>query len=156
MNFSFIVGDKIILLKEFLGLTVGKTYEVGNIIKGDNDVSVVIRNEETKVAIASISLSDFFDVFAPTNFRRTWTDWVTFRTAGNENLCYYKTNGTRVIVKAFGERARSSCFSSDSFNLYKGIQIAYERCHCKYLEKLIQDKTAEYKATKSSLSALTK
>lgn len=155
MSFSFSVGDKVRLAKEFLGLTVGKTYEVGNIYNA-SPVTVVIRNENTKVAIASISLVDFYDVFIPTKFRNKWTDWITFRTEGGTDLCYYKTNGTRVIVKAFGEKSRSSCFSTDRFNLYKGIQIAYERCHLKALKKIIDDSSKEYNATKSYLKTLTK
>lgn len=126
---TIIRNDKVILVKEFGKLKmIGQTFEVANI----TDKAVVIRDERTKVAVAAVDIEEF-DIY----FKKVidgWSDWTVLVAQNGVTMGWYRTNGKKVQVKTNnGERAEATCNKTDEFNLYIGVNMAFNRCHKKFL-----------------------
>lgn len=130
-------GDKIVLKKEYGNLKfVGEMFEVGNI----TDTSIVIRNVKNKVAVASISIDDFYEYFSEVEQAKQWTKWTKF-IVENGKIAFYRTNQKKVQVKidcgTETFKGESCCNTDeDEFNLYYGLNIAYCRCKIKKLQSI--------------------
>lgn len=128
-------NDRVILMKEYDKLkAVGETFEVANV----TDTSVVLRNPMTKVAVGAVDIKDFYNYF--TKEIQKWTDWTVLVINGGQTVGWYRTNGKKVQVKTnAGERAEATCNKTDKFNLYLGVNLAFSRCHKKFLQNLKTD-----------------
>ena len=124
-------GDKFILIKEFNEkLNVGETYEVGNI----TETSVIIRDLNTKIALAAIEIDSFEEYFVKPEQSRKWTPWQNMINRDGDHIGFYRTNHKKVQVRSVeGYRAESSCHSEDVFNLRHGLTLANLRCSEKHL-----------------------
>lgn len=136
-------GNKIRLIKP-LGMiaTVGEIYEIGTI----TDTSLIIRNAKTRVAVTVVKIDEFDDYFVKVE-DKSWSQWEGIGD-GQNLIGFYRTNGKRVQVRAFGVKAESSCYKTDTFNLKVGINLAILRCQIKYGNQLKENaenliKTAE-------------
>lgn len=125
-------NDRVILVKEYDKLkAVGDVFEVANV----TDTSVVLRHPTTKVAVGAVDIKDFFTYFAK-DFQG-WTNWTVMVAQNGAIMGWYRTNGKKVQVKTnSGERAEATCNKTDTFNLYIGVNMAFARCHKKFLQNM--------------------
>ena len=145
---SIMRGDKVVLIKEHAKMKmVGATVEVGNI----TETSVVLRNPITKVAIAAVSIDEFYDYFKhELNNWTSWTELMIIDGIYSQTIGWYRTNYKKVQVKLNnGVRAEATCNKTDQFNLYLGVNLAINRCNRKTLEKLIADTKSQLKEMKT-------
>lgn len=132
--------DKIILTKPLGKLVVGVKYEVGDI----SDRYVIIRNAANKVAMAAVDVDEFDEYFVKSLDKVGWTEWEAIF-IGDNYIGSYRTNRKKVQVRlANGVRAEASCnLKYDSFNLNKGVYLAYYRAsliECKKRTKEAEEK----------------
>lgn len=130
-NFDFVcITDKVRLIQPMGNLTtLGEIYEIGAI----TEEHFVIRDTKNRLAVASVSVNDFYKYFEK-DTKRTWTNWVCLlNDEQTQAIGEYRTNGKKVQVKIGKFRAESSCYTTDIFNLGLGIGIAYCRCFEKVL-----------------------
>lgn len=145
---SIMRGDKVVLVKEHDKMKmVGAIVEVGNV----TETSVVLRNPKTKVAIAAVSIDEFFDYFKPElNNWTVWTELTMTDGIHSEQIGWYRTNHKKVQVKLNnGIRAEATCNKTDQFNLYLGVNLAINRCNKKMLKKTIADTKSQLKKMKA-------
>lgn len=127
-------NDEVTLIKEFENLKkIGETYEVANI----TDTKIVIRDRNSKVALAAVEIENFEKYFKKDNEVNGWTDWIGITDEMNNLAAYYRTNQKRVEVKTVDGKfkGKSSCNKTDMFSLEKGIKLAMARCHKKIAEQ---------------------
>lgn len=127
---SLIKFDKVILVKEFGKMQqIGKEYEVANVL----DESLVLRDAKTKVAIGVVNFNDFNTYFKKVEEFKGWTQWQSVADSTANIVFKYRTNGKKVQVKTFEDKAEVCCnfTHGDEFNLWFGIELAYLRCQQK-------------------------
>ena len=148
-------GDKVVLVKEYDRMKqVGQTFEIGDI----TNQAVVIRTEDTRVAVGAISIDDFENYFVKKeNIVVGWTKWYRLIDTMGNVIGFYRTNFKKVQVKVnhtdgcfVGE---ASCNSNvDEFNLQFGITLAYKRCHNKKLKSFINNCNDTIKALQNEIN----
>ena len=124
-------NDKVVLVKGMNGFKkVGNTYEVANI----TDTKVVLREVDSKVAVGAIEIDAFEAHFQKPEEVSAWTQWEKLVDRTGNIVAHYRTNGKKVQVRTpDGYRADTTCHKADDFNLFFGIQLAYNRCLLKNL-----------------------
>lgn len=123
-------NDDVTLINAFENLKkIGETYEVANI----TDTKIVIRDRNSKVALAAVDIENFEKYFKKNNMVNSWTDWIGITDGMNNLAFYYRTNQKRVEVKTVDAefKGKSSCNKTDKFSLDKGIKLAMARCQKK-------------------------
>ena len=130
-------NDKVVLIKEMGNLhTVGETYEVANI----TDTAVVLRDVNTKIAIAAVNIDDVAKYFDKPENVKTWTPWQRLIDQRGNTIAFYRTNRKKVQVRtADGFRGEATCNKCDEFNLYFGLSLALKRCELKFLKVVRND-----------------
>lgn len=126
-------GDKVVLTK-----TYGKMNQIGNVfeVADFSDKAIVIRDAISRVAIGAIDVNDFPDYFTKKEeVENKWTDWNRMIDPFGNTVGLYRTNYKKVQVRTpNGYKAEASCNTkSDEFNLGFGINLAFIRCHQKFL-----------------------
>jgi hypothetical protein len=130
------IGDKFMLCKEMGSLMVNQTYEIGGFSKNsDNDeMNYIMRSEETKTAVVSITGEELNTYFQPIKQKMKWSDWHTMNTSYC-GIIYFRTNGKKVQVKDTFNKAEACCNKADIFNLHTGLNIALLRLKLKRLRQ---------------------
>lgn len=143
-------NDRVILMKEYDKLkAVGETFEVANV----TNTSVVLRHPVTKVAVGAVDIKDFYNYF--TKEIQGWTDWTVLVINGGQTVGWYRTNGKKVQVKTNdGERAEATCNKTDRFNLYLGVNLAFSRCHKKFLQKVKTEIESQFVSAEHDLKSI--
>lgn len=141
-------GNKIVLIKEFDKLNVGETYEVCNL----TDTYVIVRDVNTKVALAAIDVDSFAEYFSKPEQARKWTPWQSMVNRDGSHIGFYRTNQKKVQVRSNeGYRAESACHATDEFNLRIGLNLASLRCTEKHLVVLEDMYAKSLEAIRSEL-----
>jgi hypothetical protein len=125
------------LCKEMAPLVIGQTYEIGGFTKNSDyskDMNYVMRSEETKTAIITVSLNELNTYFQPIKQKMKWSDWHTMNTAYC-GIVSFRTNGKKVQVKDTFNKAEACCNKADIFNLHTGLNIALLRLKLKRLRQ---------------------
>ena len=124
-------NDKVVLVKGMDGFKkVGESYEVANI----TDTKIVLRDVTSKVAVGAIDIDVFETHFVKEGNVVGWTPWEKLVDRTGNVIAHYRTNGKKVQVRTpDGYRAETTCHNADDFNLFFGIQLAYNRCIMKSL-----------------------
>ena len=127
-----IKNEKVVLIKPMGELaTIGNVYEVANF----TNKTIVLRDEKTKIAMASVGFEEFEEYFAKQEQVKTWTDWHDVADVHANVIGYYKTNGRKVKFKTpDGFKSESTCCKEDDFNLAFGIRLAMARTTLKVLK----------------------
>ena len=130
-------NDKVVLMKEMGNLhTVGEAYEVANI----TDIAVVLRDVNTKIAIAAVNIDDVEKYFEKPENVKAWTPWQRLVDQRGNTIAFYRTNRKKVQVRtADGFRGEATCNKCDEFNLYFGLSLAMKRCELKFLNVVRND-----------------
>ena len=149
---NILKNDKVALIKEYKELqTVGMVYEVANFV----DNLVILRDAKTKVAVGAIELKDFEECFKKVNEiteAKTWTKWTSLNDRNGKKLAFYRTNLKKVQVRIFDDTtAEACCHRDDEFDLYFGIQIAYERAQIKSWNKYVKSIEKDLKDANSEI-----
>lgn len=150
---SIMRGDKVILVKEHDKMKmVGAIVEVGNI----TETFVVLRNPKTKVAIAAVSIDEFYDYFkSELNNWTSWTELMMVDGVHSQTIGWYRTNHKKVQVKLNnGVRAEATCNKTDQFNLYLGVNLAVNRCNKKILKNVITNTENQLEELKTELKEM--
>lgn len=139
---SVVRYDKVILKKE-LGdklRMVGQEFEIANITED----KYLLRDANTKVAIATVNITEFEEYFEEPEKMVEWTPWVAIfdRIDGGIDA-FYRVKGKKVQVRLVKDKKpnekyilkEASCNTMDEFNLFFGIQLAYKRCLIEHLER---------------------
>ena len=159
---NILKNDKVVQTKEYKELkTVGTAYEVANFV----DNFVILRDAKTKVAVGAIELKDFEECFKKLDEAvkaKTWTKWKSLVDRNGNEFAFYRTNFKKVQVRIFDDTtAEACCHRDDEFDLYFGIQVAYERAQIKSckryiesIEKDLKDATSELHIHKSNIKKL--
>ena len=142
-------NEKVVLIKPMGNLnSIGNVYEVANF----TDKKVVLRDERTKIAVASVALDEFETYFAKKESMNVWTDWHDIVDGSERVLGFYKTNGKKVKFKLpDGTKSEATCNKDDDFNLAFGIRLAYERCMIKFWKQWKSDFEEEIKAIEEEM-----
>ena len=124
-------NDKVVLVKGMNGFKkVGESYEVANI----TETKVVLRDVTSKVAVGAVEIDSFEAHFAKPEEVTGWLQWENLVDRTGNVIAHYRTNGKKVQVRTpDGYRAETTCNKGDDFNLFFGIQLAYNRCMMKAL-----------------------
>lgn len=124
-------NDKVVLIKAMDALKkVGETFEVANI----TETKIILRDVNNKVAVGAIGIDDFEIYFKKAEEVSGWTQWEKLTDRVGNVIAHYRTNGKKVQVRTpDGYRAETTCNKGDDFNLFFGIQLAYNRCLMKSL-----------------------
>lgn len=146
---NIVRNDKVVLIKEMESIKlVGETFEVANIV----DTSVILRDPNSKVAVGAIDICDFEKHFKKPEEVHHWTDWnrLLGGNGSDDIVAYYRTKHNKVQVRLpNGIRSEANCNKGDEFNLFFGIQLAYERC----LNKVWKKMEAEYESALNRVRA---
>ena len=126
-------NDKVVLVKGMDSFKkVGETYEVANI----TETKIVLREVTSKVAVGAVDIDAFETHFKKPEEVSGWTQWEKLVDRTGNVVAHYRTNGKKVQVRTpDGYRAETTCHNADDFNLFFGIQLAYNRC----IEKCLND-----------------
>ena len=126
-------NDKVVLVNGMDGFKkVGETFEVANI----TETKVVLRDVTSKVAVGAVDIDVFENHFKKKEEIKGWTQWEKLVNRTGDIIAHYRTNGKKVQVRTpDGYRAETTCHKSDDFNVFFGIQLAYNRC----IEKCLND-----------------
>lgn len=145
-----IKNEKVVLIKPMGSLaTVGNVYEVANF----TNKTIVLRDEKSKIAVASVGFDEFEEYFVKKEQAKTWTDWHDVVDREERILGYYKTNGRKVKFKTVdGIKSESTCCKEDDFNLAFGVRLAYERCGLKMLKQHKSDLEEEVNHIESKIA----
>lgn len=124
-------NDKVVLIKGMDNFKkVGETFEVANI----TDTKVILREVASKVAVGAVDIDAFEAHFVKPEDVSGWTQWESLTDRKSNVVAHYRTNGKKVQVRTpDGYRAETTCNKGDDFNLFFGIQLAYNRCILKSL-----------------------
>lgn len=146
---NIVRNDKVILIKEMDNLKlVGETFEVANI----TDTSVIIRDMKSKVAISAVGINDFDKYFKKPEEVNEWTPWSKLL-SGNDIVAFYRAKGNKVQVRlADGTHSEANCNKCDEFNLFFGIQLAYERCLSKVWKRIEKEHEYALKELRANIS----
>lgn len=147
-------NDEVTLINTFENLKkIGETYEVANI----TDTKIVIRDRNSKVALAAVDIENFEKYFKKNNMVNSWTDWIGITDGMNNLALYYRTNQKRVEVKTVDGKfkGKSSCNKTDKFSLDKGIKLAMARCQKKMFVYYADKAKQEQLSVEKRLSAFT-
>lgn len=141
--------DKVVLVKELENLkSTGKEYEVANI----TNISVIVRDAKTKVAICSVDIDKFDQYFKKVEDAKGWTNWQRLMGANNDTMASYRTNYKKVQVRLIdGTKSEATCHVEDKFNLMFGIRLAYLRCCNKLLKRNIDTLQETIKTNQSGI-----
>ena len=140
------VKDRVVLINEVGNLnTIGQVYEVARMTEN----FIVVRDCETKVAVASINIEEFGNYFAKEKEHNGWTKWSEVVDPRGNMIAQYRTNNKKVEVRITNDmlgypdkkviRSTATCSQGDEFNLAFGVQLAYLRCEQKYLRNEINE-----------------
>jgi hypothetical protein len=124
-------NDKVVLVNGMDGFKkVGETFEVANV----TDTKVILRDVTSKVAVGAIDIDTFEVYFKKAEEVTGWLQWENLVDRTGNVIAHYRTNGKKVQVRTpDGYRAETTCNKGDDFNLFFGIQLAYNRCLMKSL-----------------------
>ena len=125
-------NDKVVLVKGMDNFKkVGETYEVANI----TDSKVILRDVVSKVAVCAVDIDAFEVHFKKPEEVSGWTKWEKLVDNNGDIIAHYRTNHKKVQVRTpDGYRAETTCNKGDDFNLFFGINLAYNRCIVKCLD----------------------
>ena len=144
--------DKVVLVKEFYGMSaVGSAYEVANV----TDTKVVLRDATSKVAVGAIGIEDFENHFKKPEEVHEWTAWQKLVNKSGDTIAFYRTNCKKVQVRLpNGIRSDAACNSKngDDFDLYFGVNLAYERCTYKEWKNFVEEYEPLIKVAHSEMS----
>lgn len=125
---SVLKFDEVVLVKELNDKfkNVGEIFEIANILED----SFLLRDSRTKVAIGTISFSDFEKYFVHKENFKGWTPWTSLVGFDGQTDAVYRTNRRKTQVKFLTTKVRGEacCNKVNDFNLTFGIQTAYLRC----------------------------
>ena len=146
---NIIKNDKVILMRPLENLqVVGETYEIANI----TETAVIIRDANTKVAVAAVDIDIFGQYFIKPEEAKSWTKWQRVIDNEGNTISHYRSNGKKVQVRTpDGYKSESCCHNADEFNLYFGMRLAFERCGAKMLKDLYNYHETSLNDTKSAL-----
>lgn len=147
---NIVRNDKVILVKEMENLKlVGETFEIANIV----DDSVVIRDAKSKIAICAVGIHELDKYFKKLEEAVEWTPWTRLVLGADDVVAFYRVKGRKVQVKlADGTHSEANCNKCDEFNLYFGIQLAYERCLIKVYKKIEKEYEVALKNVRANIS----
>lgn len=150
-------NDKVVLIKGMDGFKkVGETFEIANI----TDTKIILREVTSKVAVGAIDIDAFEAHFKKAEEVSGWLSWENLVDRTGNVVAHYRTNGKKVQVRTpDGYRAETTCHNADDFNLFFGIQLAYNRCVMKSLNDeeaelvaMIEDLESELNVVRSAQS----
>lgn len=147
---NIVRNDKVILVKEMDNLKlIGETFEVANIV----DDSVVLRDAKSKVAVCAVGVYDMDKYFKKSEEVVEWTPWNRLLIGNDSIVAYYRVKGRKVQVRLpDGTHSESNCNKCDEFNLFFGIQLAYERAMNKVYKKMEKDYESTLKKIRADMS----
>lgn len=136
-------GDKIKLVKP-MGCfeNIG---EVCNVVDISDDAVISFRFGG--LHMGCMSYNEYEKYFEKViNVKREWTEWktkgISYCNIDNDMVYItveYRDNGSKVQVRGFGLKSRSSCRKEDVFDLNKGLKIAVAR----FVVKMLDQETEE-------------
>ena len=147
---NIVRNDKIILVNEMENLKlIGETFEVANIV---ND-SVVLRDAKSKIAVCAVGIHELDQYFKKPEETVEWTHWTRLIIGADDVVAFYRAKGRKVQVRLpDGTHSESNCNKCDEFNLFFGIQLAYERCMNKIYKKMEKDYESALKKIRADMS----
>ena len=131
---NVVIGEKVILTQPVDKLkNVGEVFEIANVVEN----FVVLRHERTKMAVGVCNITDMdahFEKYEHFNNRK-WTPWTRLLNCREEVIGFYRTNGKKVQVRTLHDnyRGEATCNKTDTFNVWFGINLAWERMHSKII-----------------------
>lgn len=143
---NIIRNDRVVLIKEMESLKqVGNAFEVANIL----DDAIVLRDADTKIAVASVDIKEFDQYFKKVDEVEGWTAWSRMINPVGDMIAEYRTNFKKVEVRITNDmlgypnqkviRSTATCSQCDEFDISFGIHLAYLRCEQKYLKNEIDE-----------------
>ena len=143
--------DKFVLKKELGKLNqIGEVYEIANIVED----YYVLREEKTKIAVATINILELNEYFKPYTPKTNWTKWTPIIDVNGKMIGEYKTNRKKVLFKCGNYKAEASCNTMDEFNLSTGINIAYTRVLLKKYKEMNIESVQMINECKNRISQL--
>lgn len=115
-----------------VGNTIKMVKSVGPFVQGGTTFAVTKIQDgiiyfNCNMGTGCMSYNEFNEYFEVEQPKREWTEWAY----NPARRVWYKTNGKKVKVLIPTSQSRqigiASCHPTDTFNLEKGIEIAYAR-----------------------------
>ena len=146
---NIVRNEKVMLVKEMDNFQkVGEVFEVANI----TDTAVVLRDASNKIAVGVVNIDCFDEYFKKPEDVNGWTPWQRL-TANEDVVAFYRAKGKKIQVRlADGTRSEANCNDCDEFNLFFGIQLAYERCLNKIYKQMEKDYEKALKEVRAEIS----
>lgn len=147
-----IKGDKIRLVKK-----IGRTSEIGDMF----DVVDITENGaitlKSNYGIGVMSYDEFekyFEKVGEDSYLSNWSSWqeIDF----NNDTAHYMTNGEEIVFKYKNMKVKTSCLSTDTFDLEIGLNLCEKKMEVAIEKRKIKQAKSNYNVAKRKLNIMLK